>query len=115
MKTEVAKDYQPCHEGNNLRNVTLPRPHFRIDHMELNWDCVIGEIVCDPCRIIYLGESVRELAFLRMDLFGGGFVAALTTAGFGRAGKGDGNKGEEDSESDEEAKKHVRRKTINED
>jgi len=83
--------------------------------MELNWDCVTGKVVCDPCRIIDFEESVRKLAFLRMDLFGGGFVTALTAAGFGRAGKCGGNKGEEDNESDREAKKHVRRKTINED
>lgn len=114
MRIEVGKDYQFCYEGNNLRNVALPEFLSGIDHMEVNRNCVIGEAAGDPRRTTNFGESVREFALLRTDLFGGGFVTALTTAGSDRVGKGGGNKGEEDSENDRETKNHVRRKTTNE-
>ena len=78
--------------------------------MEVNWDRAIGEVAGDPRRNIDPGESLREIAFLRFDIFGGKLSTTPTTAVFARTSKGDGNEREEGSESDRETKNHVRRK-----
>ena len=114
LRTEVAKNYQFCHEGSGLRDATLFEFHSRIDHMEVNRDCEVGGIGSGSHRIIGPGEGVREPVLPLIDLFWGGFITTLATAGSGRAGKGDSGKGEDDGESDRETKNHVRRKTTKE-
>jgi len=67
------------HEGSSLRDVALFECLSGRDHIEVNWDCVVGEFAGDPRQGISAFESVRELALLRSDLFGGKVVGALTT------------------------------------
>lgn len=76
----------------------------RGDYIEINRDRVVRK-----CAGGYLdsGESIRELAFLRIDVFWGEVVTALTAAILGRACKCEGGKREEDGES-RETKNHVR-------
>ena len=114
MRTEVAKGYRFYRGGSSLRNATILEFRSGIDHMEVNRDCVIGEIGGGPRRITGPGESVREPALPLVDLLGGGLVTTLATAGSGRAGKGDSGKGEDDCESDRETENHVRQKMTNE-
>ena len=102
-------------EGSDLRNVALGEVLSGIDHMEVNWDCIVGKVAGNPRRTIGFGEDIREPALPRVDVFGGGLVTTLTTSVLGGAGNGDRDKREEDSKSDGEAKNHVRWKMTNED
>ena len=108
-RTEFARDDRSSRERSSSRNVTLVEVLSGIDHMEVNRDCVVGEVVVS-LRKSGDGESVRELGLLRVDLFGGEAVTALAATVFGGASKGDGNKREEESESDGKVKDHVERK-----
>jgi len=80
----------------------------RIDHKEMNRNRVIGKAAGEPRRSTHPGEGIGELALLCLDFLGGELVTAFTTAIFGRASKGHGEKREEDSESDGKAKNHIR-------
>lgn len=94
--------------GRNLRNVTLREVLSGIDYMEVNRDGVTRKLPSEPYKTIDFGKSVRKLAFLRIYLFRGELITALTAAAFGSTGNRNRSEGEESGYGDGEVKNHAR-------
>ena len=105
-RTEFARGGRYSWERSYSRNIAMVEVLFGIDHMEVNLDCVVAEVII-ALRKCADGESGRKLALLRVDIFGGDVGTAPTAIVRGRASKGDSNEREEEGESDGKVKNHV--------